>query len=463
MSPIGICLTDTALHPRSDFAGAPLAALTPGERVDVVRARGEWCRVVTGGGDEGFVPAEHLARPDAASRDRMLLADPALQACPVEALPERRLQASSGGAAQAVARAWNLYGSMLEQLATQVGIDPATAVAVLVVESSGQAFGPGGRVIIRFENHIFRRYLGPARAAEFNRHFQVGGDQPWMGHLYRRSAADPWSAFHGSQEREWDALTIARSLDERAALNSISMGLPQVMGFNHQHVGYAHPGHLLAFMGADVRYQLIALFDFIRGGQANSRAVTALRSGDYDTFASIYNGPGQARYYGDLIASHVEAHRALRPATSVPERTKEAAAGRSSGTGTTSSASGEMYVVRPGDTLGVIAGRFQTTVDAIAQLNGIADPNRIGVGQTLRMPQPSPPPEPIVVPSSPPEDVTPEGTPRAQESYVVQPGDTLGAIARRVGSTVPAIAEANAIRNVNVIFPGQVLAIPRSA
>ncbi|MEX2376233.1 MAG: LysM peptidoglycan-binding domain-containing protein, partial [Dehalococcoidia bacterium] len=267
-----------------------------------------------------------------------------------------------------------------------------------------------------------------------------------------------WRAFHGSQALEWDALDVARRIDEHAAFSSISMGLPQVMGFNHALVGFAHPGHMLAFMASDVRYQLLALFDFIRGGQPNSRAVRALRDGDYDTFASIYNGPGQAQYYGELIASHVAAFRALRPAPPTSRAsttlTKAPIAAKARSGSTTS------YVVRPGDTLGAIAGRFGVTTDALALLNEITNPNLIRVGQSLRLPQASAVPPPVVVPSAPPEDVTTDGESRAQQTYVVQPGDTLGAIARRSGTTVPEIAMANGIKDVNRIFAGQVLALP---
>ncbi len=48
----------------------------------------------------------------------------------------------------------------------------------------------------------------------------------------------------------------------------------------------------------------------------------------------------------------------------------------------------------------------------------------------------------------------------ADTQHVVQPGDTLSAIARRYGTTVTAIAQANNILNPNLIFVGQVLTIP---
>lgn len=50
-----------------------------------------------------------------------------------------------------------------------------------------------------------------------------------------------------------------------------------------------------------------------------------------------------------------------------------------------------IYTVKSGDTLTFIAQRFHTTVDAIAQLNKIPDPNVIATGQVLKLP-PSPAP-----------------------------------------------------------------------
>lgn len=44
------------------------------------------------------------------------------------------------------------------------------------------------------------------------------------------------------------------------------------------------------------------------------------------------------------------------------------------------------YRVRSGDTLSAIASRFGTTVRAIADLNGIADPSRLSIGQVLLIP-----------------------------------------------------------------------------
>jgi LysM repeat protein len=50
--------------------------------------------------------------------------------------------------------------------------------------------------------------------------------------------------------------------------------------------------------------------------------------------------------------------------------------------------------------------------------------------------------------------------PPPQQTYVVQQGDTLAAIAQRFGTTVAAIQAANGIANPDEILVGQVLVIP---
>lgn len=102
------------------------------------------------------------------------------------------------------------------------------------------------------------------------------------------------------------------------------------------------------------------------------------------------------------------------------------------------------YIVQPGDTLSLIAQHFSTTVEAIAQANGIVNPNLILVGQSLAVPVPQDAPPP------PPQTVV----------HVVQLGETLARIALRYNTTVWAITQANALSNPNIIHIGQRLVIP---
>ena len=48
---------------------------------------------------------------------------------------------------------------------------------------------------------------------------------------------------------------------------------------------------------------------------------------------------------------------------------------------------GRSYQVREGDTLSAIAQRFDTTVRALVEANDLDDPDRIRVGQRLRIPR----------------------------------------------------------------------------
>ncbi len=113
-----------------------------------------------------------------------------------------------------------------------------------------------------------------------------------------------------------------------------------------------------------------------------------------------------------------------------------------------------IHVVRPGEYLARIAVRYGTTVQAIAQANGLRNPNRIYVGQRLIIPTSAPAPSPTVVAPPLPESSN-GGT-----VYVVRPGDTLYAIAVNFHVTPYAIARANGLRNLNWIYVGQRLIIP---
>ena len=45
------------------------------------------------------------------------------------------------------------------------------------------------------------------------------------------------------------------------------------------------------------------------------------------------------------------------------------------------------YKVKSGDTLSKISRRFNVSLDAIVQLNGIRNPDRMRVGQILQIPE----------------------------------------------------------------------------
>lgn len=122
---------------------------------------------------------------------------------------------------------------------------------------------------------------------------------------------------------------------------------------------------------------------------------------------------------------------------------------------------GAEYTVRAGDTLFRIALRFNTSVSALANANGIANPALIYAGQRLIIPGTSSP-EPTATPEAPASPETPASpeAPETTQEYVVQRGDTLYRIAVRFGTTIGALARLNNLSNTNLIIPGQRLLIP---
>lgn len=99
------------------------------------------------------------------------------------------------------------------------------------------------------------------------------------------------------------------------------------------------------------------------------------------------------------------------------------------------------YVVQPGDSLWKIAKRFDTTVEELARMNGIIEPDKIYSRQILR----------IMI----------EEEPNGEEyvEYTVQSGDTLYMIAQKFGTTVTSLINHNAIANPDKIYPGDRIVI----
>jgi murein DD-endopeptidase MepM/ murein hydrolase activator NlpD len=114
-----------------------------------------------------------------------------------------------------------------------------------------------------------------------------------------------------------------------------------------------------------------------------------------------------------------------------------------------------IHVVQRGENLFRIAMRYGTTVEAIAQANGIKDPTQISVGQRLLIPNVSP----NAVAAADAADSSP-GIP---VDYVVQPGDSLINLSLRYGMSVAAIALQNRIVNPAQLYVGLSLSLQEGA
>jgi LysM repeat protein len=108
--------------------------------------------------------------------------------------------------------------------------------------------------------------------------------------------------------------------------------------------------------------------------------------------------------------------------------------------------SGGGYVVQPGDTLSAIAARLGVSVSSLAAANGL-DPSRLLLsGTTLHGSSAG---------SAPSQASAPVAS--SAGGYVVQPGDTLSAIAARYGVSLNALASANGLDPSGLLLSGSTL------
>lgn len=94
-----------------------------------------------------------------------------------------------------------------------------------------------------------------------------------------------------------------------------------------------------------------------------------------------------------------------------------------------------VHEVRKGETLSEIAAANGTSWQRLAEINGIANPALLQIGQQIRLPSPAP------------------------ATYTVKPGDTLSGIAAAHGTTVADLASRNGISHPARIHPGQRLTL----
>ena len=311
-------LLNVRSQPRS---GAQIIGQLPrSSRVAVLNTLGSWHEIPFNS-TTGFVSGTYVNLASADSRpapialntveeeeeeDRSPIA--VAEEPPSPLIPSRQLPALGTPPERKVASTWNRFGRLLEDLSDRNEIDVACAVAVLCVESSGKGFEPANqnRLIIRFENHKFWKYWGRSDPERFRRHFRYRKGQAWKDHDWRRREEEDWKRFHGNQRSEWEVLEFARTIDDEAALTSISMGAPQIMGFHFHALGYQSVVEMFQAFAAGMEAQIRGLFDFM-----SPAMVLHLQDLNFSEFAGLYNGSGQKETYGRWIDDHYRAFKRL--------------------------------------------------------------------------------------------------------------------------------------------------------
>ena len=147
-----------------------------------------------------------------------------------------------------------------------------------------------------------------------------------------------------------------------------------------------------------------------------------------------------------LPPSNAPEHALLAETT--PESARQPVAARVALRAPTASPRGT-HQVSPGDTLTELARRYETTIRALQEANGMGGRTAIRVGQRLQIPGPA----------SEPLSARTSEVPR-RIAHRVSRGETLAGLARQYGATIPAIQRANGMARGTMIRTGKLLHIP---
>ncbi|WP_372574237.1 N-acetylmuramidase family protein [Ruegeria jejuensis] len=153
--------------------------------------------------------------------------------------------------------------------AQTLGCEVAAIRAVAEVESPRGAWLDDGRPSILYERHYFRDRTNSA----YN--------------LTHPHLSGPYGGSYGTFGQQYDKLTAAATLNERAALESASWGRFQIMGANYTQTGHADVFAFVTDMNTSTARQLEAFVAFIQNDTVLSQAIIAK---DWTRFAARYNG-----------------------------------------------------------------------------------------------------------------------------------------------------------------------------
>lgn len=178
-----------------------------------------------------------------------------------------------------------------DELAQQFNIEKAALKAIFKVEAGGKSGflkeDPNIPVTLE-EGHIFYKYLQNKHknAAEIAKNNPTICYKSWTKQYYKTGL------------NEYNRYLKAAEIDEECAMLATSWGMGQCMGFNYKACGYNSVKEFVDAMYVSERNQLLAMCNFIK---SNTKMYKALQNKDFNTFASIYNGPGQVEYYGSKL------------------------------------------------------------------------------------------------------------------------------------------------------------------
>lgn len=201
-----------------------------------------------------------------------------------------------------------VYDDCYSQVARIVGRDvkqfTAIAKAIASVEARNVGFFENGEVLTLLERHKFNNFLLPRLAGSpseielIENHYQITlnpKDAKTAYELVRArnpNICNPEPGGYLREAKEAARLKEAIQINPHVALESCSMGLYQIMGFNAVHSGYDGGVQMYIDFAASEHRHLLAFAKFL---ESNAAVYTHLRKKDYNAIAKLYNGPGYAK------------------------------------------------------------------------------------------------------------------------------------------------------------------------
>lgn len=164
------------------------------------------------------------------------------------------------------------------QMAEKHGLNKQFCLAVAKVESDCTPFMLNDYPFVRFERHVFLKYIK-------------------RNHVNLLDKAIPLNG------TTYEFYQKAREVEPESAILATSFGLFQIMGFNYRCVGYDTPEEFEKAMCASVENQAEAFAMFVKVNKLKG----AINVADYHGFARVYNGPNYAQYrYADRLKTAYE-------------------------------------------------------------------------------------------------------------------------------------------------------------
>lgn len=195
------------------------------------------------------------------------------------------------------------------EVAEMLGVETAAIKAVVDIEAGKQhqGFFAPGKPLVNFDLSMFRRH---ARRNGINLS------------RYSRSHAVVFSSpnarrYGSTQAAQQERLRIARTIDNRTAVEGTFWGMFQIGGFNWRLCGCESIDDFVERMSRSERDQLELFASFIK----SSGLLPALKNKNWSAFARRYNGASYAsRGYHTRMAAAYARHKKLEKANQTDEK-----------------------------------------------------------------------------------------------------------------------------------------------